>query len=362
MSKSYYSHRKHRSHIDFYANVTPSFNEQQPTRHYRDGGNSDGYHNDVMRYTGDSDEDNLDVSSVKSKYYNVVNTLKCIRYTGTFLSIMYLFVKLCYLGNSIIQLFLMQYFLGFTDGSNSFFGLVVLHNILHGHDWQSTLFFPRVAYCYAPVKNFGTKANIATAQCVLPTNMLNEKIYIFLWWWILLVSILNASSLLRWFLQFACQNRGSRFIIKYIKLSNNLPLNDVYCAEKFARKFLRRDGMFVLRMLASNAGEMITSEIINAMWVNYRNTVVQSKLGSSQQLSQIVHHNDDMPKDTFPSNVSEARWNREQAEEHPPKVLTENTYSTKTPKTKSPVFDDTKPENRRGSIEMANQPRRLYYV
>nr|CAH8847789.1 unnamed protein product [Trichobilharzia regenti] len=361
MSKSYYSHHKHRSHTDFYANVTTSVNGQQPTRHYRDGGDSDAYHNDVMRYTDDGDEDSLGAFSVKSKYYNVVNTLKCIRYTGTFLSIMYLFVKLCYLGNSIIQLFLMQYFLGFTDANNSFFGLVVLQNILRGHDWQSTLFFPRVAYCYAPVKNFGTKANIATAQCVLPTNMLNEKIYIFLWWWILLVSILNASSLLRWCLQFASQNRGSRFVIKYIKLSNNLTLNGIYYAEKFARKFLRRDGMFVLRMLASNAGEMITSEIINAMWVNYRNTVIRPKLGSSQQQSN-CHHNNNMPKDIVPSSISEARWNREQAEEHPQKLPTENSYSTKTPKPKSPVFDDPTPENRRGSIEVVNQPKRIYYV
>ncbi|VDQ04322.1 unnamed protein product [Trichobilharzia regenti] len=288
----------------------------------------------------------------------------CIRYTGIYLSLMYLLIKLCYLGNSIIQLVLMQNFLGFTDANNSFFGIVILYNILHGLDWQSTLVFPRVAYCYAPVKNFGIQVNIATAQCVLPTNMLNEKIYIFLWWWILLVCLLNAGSLLRWCIQFACQNHGSQFIIKYIKLSNNLTPNDIQYAEKFARKFLRHDGVFLLRMLVSNTGELITSEIINQMWLNYRANVVdvdvvRPQLETSQQpIQRTNHNNNNMLRSNIPLNISEAEWTRRRSNDPPSVVPTGNSYPMNALKTRSSVYGSNARENLQESIEMMNSPQK----
>ncbi|VDP64888.1 unnamed protein product, partial [Schistosoma curassoni] len=287
------------SDFDSCINIAPNVNGQTSTtaaRYHSDKTKNDRFHDEIVRFNdGENDDTDIEeneISRVTRRYRNTVNILKCVRYTGTFLSLIYLLVKLFYLCNSVGQLFLMQYFLGFTNYNSSLFGMSILYNILHGQDWRSTLIFPRVAYCYAPVKHLGTKVNTATAQCVLPVNMLNEKIYIFLWWWILLVCVVNFHSLLRWCLQFACQNRGCQFVINYIKLSNVLTSSELYFAEKFARKFLRRDGMFLLRMLALNAGEMVTSDIVNEMWLNYRRIVIEPVVENHKHHSQRLNPNE----------------------------------------------------------------------
>uniref|UniRef100_A0A5K4ELL6 Innexin n=1 Tax=Schistosoma mansoni TaxID=6183 RepID=A0A5K4ELL6_SCHMA len=350
VSKSYHI-RKHGSDFDSCINIAPNVDGQTPTttaRYYSDKTKNDGFHEEIVRFNDDTDSEDNEISHVTRRYRNTVNILKCVRYTGTFLSLMYLLVKLFYLCNSVSQLFLMQYFLGFTNYNSSLFGMSILYNIIHGEDWRSTLIFPRVAYCYAPVKHLGTKVNTATAQCVLPVNMLNEKIYIFLWWWILLVCVVNFHSLLRWCLQFACQNRGSQFVINYIKLSNVLNSSELYFAEKFARKFLRRDGMFLLRMLASNAGEMVTSDIVNEMWLNYRRIVIERVVENHKHHSQRLSHN-------------ESSWNRRSRIDSST-ITNENGCLRNVQTSESSVLKNNKQDSEKASIELIDLPERQPYV
>ncbi|VDN20005.1 unnamed protein product, partial [Dibothriocephalus latus] len=77
----------------------------------------------------------------------------CSRRHGNSLVSAYVFLKVLYLLNSVGQMFLMQAFLGLPDA----FGLLALRNIIDGHDWQVTLVFPRVGFCYTPVRNLGSK-------------------------------------------------------------------------------------------------------------------------------------------------------------------------------------------------------------
>ncbi|KAA3681282.1 innexin [Paragonimus westermani] len=190
---------------------------------------------------------------------------------GTFLSLSYLFMKLLYLGNAIGQLFMMQHFLGFNH-TQTMFGVAILTSILNGLDWKSTLVFPRVAYCYVPIKHLGTKTNTVTAQCVLPVNMLNEKIYIFLWWWVLFVATVTAFSLFRWSLFSLSRTRGIDVVRKYLTLADVYRSADKSLVEEFSKTFLRRDGVFLLRMLSNNAGEIVTSEILAQLWSLYVKT------------------------------------------------------------------------------------------
>ena len=37
------------------------------------------------------------------------------------------------------------------------------------------------------------------AQCILPINIINEKIFVFLWWWFILLAIMTTLDLLHKF-------------------------------------------------------------------------------------------------------------------------------------------------------------------
>ncbi|VEL14418.1 unnamed protein product [Protopolystoma xenopodis] len=101
---------------------------------------------------------------------------------GSALVFYYMHAKLLYLGNAVAQILLMERFLGL--GSNyRFFGVSILQDLLSGRNWNETLVFPRVGFCRIPVKIVNSPIAPITAQCTLPVNMLNEKIYIFLWFW-----------------------------------------------------------------------------------------------------------------------------------------------------------------------------------
>ena len=59
--------------------------------------------------------------------------------------------------------------------------------------------FPRLTKC--TFHKFGTSGNIEKhdALCILPLNIVNEKIYIFIWFWLLLLGkILDSNTSLKW--------------------------------------------------------------------------------------------------------------------------------------------------------------------
>ncbi len=56
--------------------------------------------------------------------------------------------------------------------------------------------FPRVTKC--SFYKFGSSGTVQTHDtvCILPVNIMNEKIYVFLWFWLLLLTLLTVLSLI----------------------------------------------------------------------------------------------------------------------------------------------------------------------
>ncbi|BHF73185.1 hypothetical protein SprV_0401626300 [Sparganum proliferum] len=195
---------------------------------------------------------------------------RVFRYRSTFITPAYLFIKLLYLGNALGQLFLMQRFLGLGREGEPF-GLQLLRNIAEGRDWQMTLIFPRVAFCYVKVKNLGARDNAVTAQCALPVNMLNEKIYIFLWWWVLLAACLTLFSILIWLSKIAGRMSNLAYVARSLRLSKGpaVTFNDTE-VRQFAGAFLRHDGVFMVRMIAANAGDLMAADLLRELWDDFQ--------------------------------------------------------------------------------------------
>ena len=51
-----------------------------------------------------------------------------------------------------------------------------------------------------------------TVQCVLPINMYTEKIYTFLWFWMVFVAAVSVINLLTWLMRFLMTSDSVRYI------------------------------------------------------------------------------------------------------------------------------------------------------
>jgi len=93
-----------------------------------------------------------------------------------------------YISNVIGQLFLLNEVLSIKYSS---FGADIVRSMVDNVDWSedSYVAFPRVTLCDFKVRG-QDMANVHryTVQCVLPINIYNEKIYVFLWFWMLFVA------------------------------------------------------------------------------------------------------------------------------------------------------------------------------
>ncbi|PAA78026.1 hypothetical protein BOX15_Mlig018106g3 [Macrostomum lignano] len=182
---------------------------------------------------------------------------------GNWLIVTYLLIKLLCLTNGILQLWIMHAFLGFNTTYFAF-GYQLLHDLSSGRGWQNTMLFPRVSACAIPIKS-ASKVNYVASQCTLPINMLNEKIYLFFWFWTVFITVVTLSSLPRWFTRVATIGWRVRFVKNYLRLLERHRDMDKRDLHRFVRDFLRLDGTFLLKMIALNSGDVICTEIVGSL-------------------------------------------------------------------------------------------------
>ena len=188
----------------------------------------------------------------------------CGRKYGNYLVALYLVVKLLYIANVIGQLFVLNQFLG-TD--YHMYGIDVLRALSVGEDWTASPRFPRVTMCDFKVRRLGNVQRY-TVQCVLPINLFNEKIYLFIWFWMVFVAAMSCISFLTWLLRSLFRIDRYRYIKKHLRLfHDNLETEqEKKRIKKFCENYLRQDGVFVLRLVGHNTNAITVTEFISSMW------------------------------------------------------------------------------------------------
>jgi len=99
--------------------------------------------------------------------------------------------KLFYIGNVVGQLFFLNLVLATKYHT---LGIDVVRGLTSNKDWteESYVAFPRVTLCDFKVRGQDmVNVHSYTVQCVLPINLYNESIYVFLWYWMVLVAALS---------------------------------------------------------------------------------------------------------------------------------------------------------------------------
>jgi hypothetical protein len=72
-----------------------------------------------------------------------------------------------------------------------------------------------------------------------------------------------------WFVTTASHVRRLGFVERYLRVASRKDI-DRSLLNKFADKYLRPDGVLILRVMASHAGDLVTTDIVYQLWLNFK--------------------------------------------------------------------------------------------
>lgn len=190
----------------------------------------------------------------------------CGKRYGNYLTMRYLFSKLMYIGNVCLQLYLLNKFLG-TD--YYIYGVEALKDIANNGTYRECSRFPRIGLCDFEIRTLSNNLEHYVVQCAMPVNIFNEKIFLLIWFWLWIIGIVNIASTLSWIQTMFASDQRDFF-------KDHLHTLDIYDRTKdkkklnsFINNYLRQDGHFVIRMLELNSSDMVTTDVIGALWIRY---------------------------------------------------------------------------------------------
>ncbi|VDL89333.1 unnamed protein product, partial [Schistocephalus solidus] len=188
------------------------------------------------------------------------------------ITLLFFFVRLLFVGNSVGQIYLMQQFIG---SNSSTFGIDILNNLMSGVDWETTGQFPRVTYCNVRVRKMGQiKPASYTLQCVLPINYFVEKVFVFLWFWFVLLGAFTFLSTLQWAFNTLVPIRRIAYIKQYIRAIRQLSNTEERDCTRFVNNNLGPDGVLILQVVSRASSDLIALDVTATMWSNYRHAKI----------------------------------------------------------------------------------------
>lgn len=186
------------------------------------------------------------------------------RLYGNYLTTAYIFVKMLYVTNAVGQLFMLDMFLGHDF---HLYGIYVIDRLLRGLDWTASERFPRVTLCDFEIRH-QARVHSYIVQCVLTINLFNEKIFIFIWFWFVFVALMTIMSCVKWLIRALYWPGQVHYVKKQLRAFETMQREPGVLA-KFTENYLRRDGLFLLRMIGNNIGEIVAGETLCGLWNNY---------------------------------------------------------------------------------------------
>ncbi|CAJ0944602.1 unnamed protein product, partial [Mesorhabditis belari] len=188
--------------------------------------------------------------------------------SGSYIVGTYIITKVLFFCNALLQFVLLKGFLGVDS---FLWGWQVFTDLLGGIEWPESGNFPRVTFCDFEVRVLGN-LHRHSVQCVLMINMFNEKIFVFLWFWVFVVLAFSFYSMIFWLATGFSTNVGKNAVKKYIQKIDPSVKENTYkksLLQSFVVEKLRADGVFLIRLISSNSGEMVTYSLLKTLWEEY---------------------------------------------------------------------------------------------
>lgn len=185
---------------------------------------------------------------------------------GNFLTALFFFIGILYSAISILQF----YFLDVVLKSDfRTLGIDFISSMLKHEERQSMARFPRVTFCDLLIRQM---ANVQrwTVQCSLPINLFNEKIFLIIWFMLVVGCAVNTSYMLCNVYSFFISTWRYDHIKKYLMLNNPENFRENEQSKKFVEKYLKSDGVLVLWLLGHNSSDIIVMDLIQELWTKYQ--------------------------------------------------------------------------------------------
>ena len=184
---------------------------------------------------------------------------------GNYLSIAYLFVKLLYILNAVGQLCLLDVFLG--DGF-VVYGYHVIRKFLFSEDWLESPRFPRVTMCTFGIRHLSV-VHQHIVQCVLPINLFNEKIFLIVWFMFVTLCFLTCYGFIRWCCCLIYWPGQVSFVRRKLRAADAGGKREREVVVKFTQNYLRKDGVFAIRLISDNVGSLVAAEVLSGLFDNF---------------------------------------------------------------------------------------------
>ncbi|CAJ0598406.1 unnamed protein product [Cylicocyclus nassatus] len=177
---------------------------------------------------------------------------------------LYLFTKAAYVANICLQLVILNHFIG---GDFMRWGYETATNIIHGNEWKETSVFPRVIMCDFQIRRL---ANLQrhTVQCVIMMNMINEKLYLFLYFWFLFLGVVTIINFFYFFCVMLVPTLRAKLVLFNIDTKRNRGLSQGEM-RRFIHECLHPDGVLLLQFVREHVGGRIAFDLVNRLFTMY---------------------------------------------------------------------------------------------
>ena len=117
-------------------------------------------------------------------------------------------------------------------------------------------------------------------------NVFNEKIFTIIWFWLLVLTITNLKSVLLTIIRSHFHNFDYVYIANYLNLySDKECFKRRLLVKRFISDYLSTDGVLILRLISENISDLLTSEVVNELWNDYRKVASLSSTNRKKYIS-----------------------------------------------------------------------------
>jgi hypothetical protein len=139
----------------------------------------------------------------------------------------------------------------------------------------------------------------------LSINIFTEKIYVLLWFWFVILTVLTLIDLFTFIFKHCVASQRYEYVKKHVQIFNQLKKqHQIHVLNEFTNKYLKPDVVLVLKILATNVNGLVVSELVRHLWENYtRNRPYES---TDKLDDQVDNYNSDNDQDYGTNNDHDA--------------------------------------------------------